>query len=130
MIKIHPHDLRAGDVVDYHGELHTVAHIDQELAMAYGDEFQLSQVMAADLALFAEHAGIDRSVLVREMRRLGRASAAAAAAQLAEATYSDEERAFLQPLAAFVEQQAARFTELAPVIAASASRATRAPAPA
>jgi serine/threonine-protein kinase HipA len=93
------------------------AHIDRELAMAYGDEFQLSQVMAADLALFAEHAGIGRSVLVREMRRLARASAAAAAAQLAEATYSDEERAFLQPIAAFVEQQAARLTELAPVTA-------------
>jgi hypothetical protein len=35
MIKIPPHDLRAGDVVDYHGELHTVAHIDQEVGWAW-----------------------------------------------------------------------------------------------
>lgn len=35
MTKIHPLDLRPGDVVEYHGELHTVAHIDQEAGWSW-----------------------------------------------------------------------------------------------
>lgn len=35
MIMIHSDDLRAGDVVDYHGELHTVAHVDREVGWSW-----------------------------------------------------------------------------------------------
>ena len=35
MITIHADELRTGDVVDYQGELHTVAHIDREVGWAW-----------------------------------------------------------------------------------------------
>ena len=35
MIMIQADDLRAGDVVEYHGELHTVAHIDREVGWSW-----------------------------------------------------------------------------------------------
>ena len=35
MITIHADELRTGDVVDYKGELHTVAHIEREVGWAW-----------------------------------------------------------------------------------------------
>ena len=53
-------------VVQYDG-------LDHELAMAYGDEFQLDNVRPHDWADFAARTGIARRLLFREMQRIGRA---------------------------------------------------------
>jgi hypothetical protein len=52
-------------------------------------------------------------VLEREMRRMGSAAADAAAAQVAEAVYLGEERAFVERIAASVRKQAQRLVEMA-----------------
>ena len=41
-----------------------------DLAMAFGDEFNLDQITAFALADFTERCGIDRQLLVRECRRM------------------------------------------------------------
>src|SRR5690606_24697320 len=46
--------------------------IDHELAMAWGDAFQLDEVTAFQLADFAKRCGIDRRLLQREATRLAR----------------------------------------------------------
>jgi serine/threonine-protein kinase HipA len=93
-------------VVQYEG-------LDHELAMAYGDEFQLGEVSAFAWADFALRTGTPRPFLAREMRRRGSAAADAAAAQVAEAVYVGEERAFVERIAAFVREQAQKLAEMA-----------------
>jgi serine/threonine-protein kinase HipA len=79
--------------------------LDHELAMAYGDEFQLGEVSAFTWADFALRTGTPRTLLAREMRRMGGAAADAAAAQVAEAVYVGEERAFVERIAASVRNR-------------------------
>jgi serine/threonine-protein kinase HipA len=87
--------------------------LDHELAMAYGDEFQLGEVSAFAWADFALRTGTPRPLLAREMRRMGSAAADAAAAQVPEAVYVGEERAFVERIAATVREQAQRLVEMA-----------------
>jgi len=87
--------------------------LDDEFAMAYGDEFQPGKVMPYDWAIFAQRTNTARSLLAREMRRMGSAAAAAASLQLDEPAYSDVERAFLGDIAAHIEAQAGKLVGMA-----------------
>jgi hypothetical protein len=55
---------------------------------------------------FAALTGTSRSVLAREIRRLGKAALAAAPVQAAEGIYVGEERALVADISGFVQQQA------------------------
>ncbi len=84
-----------------------------EMAMAFGDEFNLDEVKAFALAQFARRCGIDRQLMVRESRRL-RDGVAAHALPLAQgASYDTEERTFAEQVAAFALDQAKRLHEAA-----------------
>jgi serine/threonine-protein kinase HipA len=87
--------------------------LDHELAMAYGDEFRADQIRPYDWALFAERTGTARSLLAREMRRMGTAAAAAAPLQLDDSQYSTAERNFLEGIAAHVNAQARKLIDMA-----------------
>ncbi len=87
--------------------------LDTELAMAYGDVFNHADVSAFALADFAARCGIDRKLMRREGQRLATLAATEAAAQALAADYEgEEERAFVQRIAAFVSQQAQRLNKL------------------
>lgn len=87
--------------------------LDHEWAMAYGDEFRAGKVMPYDWAIFAQRTNTARSLLAREMRRMGSAAAEAASLQLNEPGYSDAERTFLGGVAAHIEAQAAKIIDMA-----------------
>lgn len=86
--------------------------VDQELAMAFGDEFELAAVRPVDWAEFAHRTGTARALLAREMRRLGRDAVQAARRQAADSVYLAQERAFVDAIAAFVEVQAGRLIDM------------------
>lgn len=87
--------------------------LDHEFAMAYGDEFVLDDVRPYDWALFAERIKIPRTLLSREMNRIGREAQAAAAEQLADESYRGDEKAFVSTIAAYVQAQAGKLAESA-----------------
>jgi serine/threonine-protein kinase HipA len=93
-------------VVQYSG-------VDHELAMAYGDEFRLEDVSAFAWADFAQRTDIPRTLLAREMRRMGKAALTAAPAQAADAVYEGEEKAFVGRISAFVQSQAQKLLDMA-----------------
>lgn len=93
-------------VVQYDG-------LDHELAMAYGDEFELDDIRPYDWAVFAERTKIPRTLLAREMRRIGHAATEAAAQQAAEESYQGEEKALVAKIAAYVQGQARNLREMA-----------------
>lgn len=79
-----------------------------ELAMAFGDQFNLDQVRAFDLAAFAHGCGIDRQLLLRECRRLRDGVQQHALALAAAALYHDGERELTRAVAEFAIARAAR----------------------
>lgn len=85
---------------------------DMALAMAFGDVFVHAEVSAFALADFATRCGIDRHVMRREGQRLAKLALSMAAQQAKADTYHDEERPFVDQLAAFVTQQAERLAKL------------------
>jgi serine/threonine-protein kinase HipA len=93
-------------VVQYEG-------LDHELAMGYGDEFLLEQISPYAWADFAERTRTPRSLLAREMRRIGTAALAASAAQAAEQVYVGEERGFVERIRALVEVQSRKLLDMA-----------------
>lgn len=86
---------------------------DHELAMAYGDEFHLKDIRPFDWAVFAERVEIPRRLLSREMQRMGRVAAEAAAEQAADESYQVEEKALVAKIAAYVRGQAKNLSEMA-----------------
>ena len=93
-------------VVQYDG-------VEHELAMAYGDEFQLPEVSALAWADFARRTGTPRSLLAREMRRMGAEAEEAAEVQAGEAIYVGPEKEFVRRISNFVREQAGKLIELA-----------------
>lgn len=87
--------------------------LDHELAMAFGDEFLLREITPFQWADFANRTGTPRGLLAREMRRMGKAALAAAPAQASEAMYVGEERAFVERISAFAQDQANKLVEMA-----------------
>lgn len=101
-------------VVQYDG-------LDHELAMAYGDEFELAGIGPYDWAVFAERTGIPRTLLNREMQRIGRAAEAAAFQQAADETYQGEEKDLVARIAAYVQRQAGNLIAMGPSMLRSES---------
>ncbi len=87
--------------------------LDHELAMAYGDEFRTDQITPYDWAMFAEQTGTARSLLAREMRRMGTAAAAVVPLQLDDSHYVTAERKFLEGIATYVTVQARKLIDMA-----------------
>lgn len=87
--------------------------LDHQFAMAYGDEFQAEQVMPYDWATFAQRTNTPRSLLAREMQRMGSAATEAATLQLGDPLYSVQERQFLEAVAAYVEVRAKKLVDMA-----------------
>lgn len=77
-----------------------------EMAMAFGDEFNLDNVKGYALADFAHRCGIGRQLLLRESRKLADGIRQHALAVLAAAPYFDDERAFARGIAEFALGQA------------------------
>lgn len=96
-------------VVQYEG-------LDHELAMAYGDEFQLDSIRPFDWAQFGAQTNTSRTLLAREMRRMGTAATAAAQEQAAEGVYVGAEKDLVKGIAEFVARQAKKLLEMAPLV--------------
>jgi serine/threonine-protein kinase HipA len=96
-------------VVQYEG-------MDHELAMAYGDEFELANIRPFDWARFAAQTHTARAVLAREMRRIGTAAPAAAAVLAAAQVYVGAEQDLVRGIAEFVTKQARKLADMAPLV--------------
>lgn len=84
-----------------------------DMAMAFGDEFNLDRISAFALADFARRCGIDRQLLARECRRL-RDGVHKHAINLAESNiYEPDERDVVGQVAEFAVSQSARIEALA-----------------
>lgn len=88
----------------------TISH---ELAMAFGDVFQLEDIKGFALADFAKRCGIARSLLKREATKIA-ANAHKYAKELALAPdYMEQEKEFILSLSEFIIQQAMHLKKLA-----------------
>lgn len=81
-------------------------NLDQDMAMAYGDEFRLREVSPFSWADFANRTGTPRPLLEREMKRMGSIALAAAPAQAGAEDYIDDERDLVERISTFVQDQA------------------------
>lgn len=88
------------------------AGLDHELAMAYGDEFEVDKVRPYDWAVFAERTQIPRPLLSREMQRIGRVAGEAAAREAADESYQGEEKTLTSRIATYVRGQAQKLIEM------------------
>ncbi|MDM0066365.1 HipA domain-containing protein [Variovorax sp. J31P207] len=77
-----------------------------DLAMAFGDEFELDAVLSFALADFCVRMSVDRKYFARELTRLCEFALQEAPAQAANPAYTGEEVAFVQKLARFVDTRA------------------------
>ena len=87
--------------------------LDAELAMAFGDEFDLAAVGPFDWADFAHRTNVPRAALVRETRRFGKATARHASELANSPEYTAEERDMALKIAAFASTQADRLLDMA-----------------
>lgn len=89
------------------------AALDHELAMAYGDEFALDNIGPYDWAAFADRTKLPRSLISREMQRIGRVAVDAAMQQAADGSYRNGETALVANIAAYVKNQAHKLVAMA-----------------
>lgn len=91
--------------------------VEQEMAMGFGDVFDLAGITPYALADFAHRTGTPARYLSRELTRMAK-DAPAIAAELARADlYAGDERAVVNDIARFVTGQAALLLGIAPEIA-------------
>lgn len=81
-------------------------HIDQELAMAFGDEFALPSVKSFALADFCERLGFPRRTFARELKQLCEWAREEARAQALDPVYVEAERLFVRALADYIVARA------------------------
>ncbi|KXW59368.1 HipA domain-containing protein [Ferrovum myxofaciens] len=86
--------------------------VDHELAMAFGDEFDLDAVAPYDVADFAKRTRMPRSLLAREMRNMARAARSSVGPLADDPVYRVSEQATVQKLKDFVLSQAMRLEEM------------------
>jgi serine/threonine-protein kinase HipA len=84
-----------------------------DLAMAFGDVFELSEVKSFALADFCERAKVSRSFFARELVALCALASVEAVAQCDDPIYQGEERALVRGIAEFVVHRASFLTALA-----------------
>jgi serine/threonine-protein kinase HipA len=87
--------------------------LDHELAMAIGDEFDITKVRAFDWAELAEKNGLERRLVARAMMRMAKALRKALPGLQAWDGYTDDERVFIDEIAAFTLEQAHRLEVVA-----------------
>jgi serine/threonine-protein kinase HipA len=87
--------------------------VDHELAMAIGDEFDISKVRAFDWAELAEKCGLERRLVAREIRRMTKALRKVLPDLQAWSGYTDAERLLVGKIAAFTLEQADRLEAVA-----------------
>ena len=80
--------------------------IEHKLAMAIGDEFDITKIRAFDWADFAERCGIERRLLVREINRMVKVLHTKLPVLLALPDYTEDEQILLQDISDLVLQQA------------------------
>lgn len=80
--------------------------IEHDLAMAIGDEFSATKVRAIDWAGFAQHGGIERRLLAREMNRMVKVLRKQLPELILWKGYTDEERLHLNQIMEFSLHQA------------------------
>jgi len=80
--------------------------IEHELAMAVGDEFNITKIRAFDWADLAERCGIERRLLVREMNRMIKVLRTQLPNLLALPDYTADEQGKLQEISKFMFKQA------------------------
>jgi serine/threonine-protein kinase HipA len=97
--------------VNVYGDL-----VEQEMAMAYGDEFRLENITAYALADFAHRTGTRPALLSREMTRMAKEALKLAPELAGAETYTDAERELLQRVSDFVCAQANHLLRLAPMV--------------
>lgn len=90
--------------------------IDHELAMAFGDVFEVDRILPFDWALFAHNCGIDRAYLAREMTRLVKAIKREAQLESGSEDYVGDEREFVRMLRVYIEVQADKLADMAKAI--------------
>lgn len=84
-----------------------------EMAMAFGDEFNLDNVKGYALADFAQRCGIGRQLLLRESHKLADGIRRHALAVLNTGPYLDDEREFARGIAEFALEQAVKLARYA-----------------
>jgi serine/threonine-protein kinase HipA len=90
--------------------------VEQDMAMGYGDAFRLEEITPFALADFAQRTGTAPRFLAREMTRMAQA-AKALAPDLANAdVYIGDERALVHTIASFINAQADRLLQFAPMV--------------
>jgi len=82
--------------------------IEHELAMAIGDEFDITKIRAFDWADLAERCGIERRLLVREMNRMIKVLRTQLPKLLALPDYTTNEQIRLQEISDLMLRQAAQ----------------------
>jgi len=82
--------------------------VDHELAMAIGDEFDITKVRAYDWAELAMHCGLERRLVAREMTRMARQLRKALPELQAWPGYDEDERPLIRQIAEFALAQADR----------------------
>lgn len=86
--------------------LYDSTRIEHDLAMAFGDEFSLTNVKAFALADFCERLGWPRNAFARELTTLSRLAKHEAAVQADDPVYDAEERVFVKQLVDYVTARA------------------------
>ena len=94
--------------------------IEHELAMAIGDEFDITKIRAYDWADFADRCGIKRRLLVREIRRMIKVLRTQLPILLARPEYTVDERTTLQSISNLILQQAKQLESDAGMITTAA----------
>ena len=87
--------------------------VDHDLAMAIGDEFDITQVRACAWADLADTSGLQRRLVAREMLRMTKALRKALPNLAAWPGYTAEERALVGNIATFARAQADRLDGVA-----------------
>ena len=82
--------------------------IDHELAMAIGDEFDITKVHAYDWAEFLVHCGLDRRLVIREMTRMAKRLRKVLPELQRWPGYNQEERTIIDRIAQFALTQSDR----------------------
>jgi len=90
--------------------------IGHELAMAIGDEFDITKIRAFDWADLAERCGIERRLLVREINRMIKALRSQLPNLLTLPNYTPGEKAMLQKISELMLEQAAQLESDAKMI--------------
>jgi len=90
--------------------------VEQEMALAYGDEFRLEDIGAFAMADFAHRTSTQPTYLARELTRLAKAASVTAKELAQSDVYIGDERALVNDIAKFIGAQTERVAKFAPKI--------------